>query len=337
MSQRKPGSEHRHKHSSERSNETPPARSTVGKAGAPPYRAPSPDAPKARPRGRLENYVERVGVKTRPLRDLYAFFLRSSWLKLFLVAAFLFLLFNALFAALYVAVPGSIANAEAGSFSDAFFFSVETFGAIGYGYMYSRSAYGHTVVTLEAFCSLFVIALFTGLAYSKFARPHARVLFSEPICIEQRNGVPTLTFRIANERGNDIVEAAIQVSALRTFYTQEGSRLRRFMKLELERASSPVFILSWQVFHPIDEQSPLYGLTTRQLIDEDVRIFVAVTGLDGTFAQTIHARHIYWPEVIRVGHRFSDVIEDLGNGRVRMDYRKFHDTQAQDVPSTWGE
>lgn len=277
----------------------------------------------------LEDMLLRVGQRRRPFTDLYAFLLRAPWSVVIALAVAMFLLVNAIFALLYWLAPGSVANTD-GSYLESFFFSVQTFGAIGYGFMYSQGTWGNGVVTAEAFVSLLCIAMLTGMVFAKFARPRARVLFSEPILIEKRDGVPTLTFRVANERGNDVVEASIRVSALKTVYTAEGSRLRRFYDLELERRTTPLFALSWQIFHRITEDSPLHGMSVEQMVEGDVRITVSITGLDGTFSQTIHARHMYWAEEIRDGHRFVDVMEDLGDGRVRMDYRKFHLAEPQD-------
>ena len=277
----------------------------------------------------LEFYLRRTGQTKRPLTDTYAFLLRARWPVVIGLAALVFLAMNVGFALLYELGPGSVANSD-GSFSDSFFFSVQTFAAIGYGFMSADGVWGNSVVVLEAFSSLLCIAVLTGIVFGKFARPHARVLFSEVAVVERRDGVPTLSFRVANERGNDVVEASIRVSALKTIINDEGSRLRRFYDLELERKSTPVFLLSWQVFHKIDETSPLFGMTPEQMRDEDVRLTIALTGLDGTFAQTIHARHMYWAEDLRFGHRFVDVMRDLEGGVVEMDFAKFHLTAPQD-------
>ena len=234
-----------------------------------------------------------------------------------------FLLVNFLFALLYWIVPGSIASAD-GSFEAAFYFSVQTFGAIGYGFMYSQGAWGNSIVVIESFVSLLFIAVLTGIVFAKFSRPHARVLFSENALLEMRNGVPTLTFRVANERGNDIVEASIRVSVLVTEVSEEGKTLRRLHDLELMRSNTALFTLTWQVFHPITEDSPLHGLSAEQMVAEDIRIIIGLTGLDGTFSQTIHARHMYWADDVLEDHRFVDVIENQDDGTTVMDFRKFH-------------
>jgi len=190
--------------------------------------------------------------------------------------------------------------------------------------MYSSGVWGNSVVVVESFVSLLFIAVLTGLVFAKFARPRARVLFSRNALVETRDGKPTLTFRLANERGNDVVEAELHVTVLKTHLSEEGKRLRRFYDLTLVRERTPLFILTWQVFHVIDEDSPLYGLTAQDCLDDDVRLSATLTGHDGTFSQTVHARHMYWPEEILFDHRFVDVLEERGDRKVVMDYRKFH-------------
>lgn len=283
----------------------------------------------ARPeRKSFEHYLKRVGQKPRLFTDLYAFMLRARWPIVVALFAGAFVAVNFAFALLYWAVPGSVANSD-GSLADAFYFSVQTFGSIGYGHMYAQGHWGNSVVVAEAFFSLLFLAVLTGLVFAKFARPRARVLFSDRALVETRDGKPTLTFRLANERGNDVVEASLHVAVLKTQLSAEGKRMRRFFDLSLERERTPLFILSWQVFHVIDEDSPLYGMSAQDCVDDDVRLTVTMTGHDGTFSQTVHARHMYWAEEILFDHKFVDVIEEAGGGHVVMDYRKFHSVEPE--------
>ncbi|MGF1468954.1 MAG: ion channel [Sandaracinaceae bacterium] len=283
--------------------------------------------PRAAGRGQRRDLgasIVRIGQKHAPLKDLYAYVLVMKWRWLLLAGFAFYLAINALFGALYYLVPGSIAHGD-DSFAEAFFFSVETFCAIGYGYRYADGGWGHLVVTLQGFASILAIAFSTGLVFAKFSQPHSRILFSDRMVVERRNGVPTLSFRLANERHNDaVVEASIRVSALLTVRTKEGAELRRLHDLELERSQTPLFLLSWQVFHRIDEGSPLHGWTADDLWDDDVRFVVALVGLDSVFQQTVHARRVYFAEDVAFGHRFVDVLRRLDGGRVEMDYRRFH-------------
>ena len=79
---------------------------------------------------------------------------------------------------LYVLQPGGIANAAPGSFTDAFFFSVQTMATIGYGDMHPATVYTNLLVTIEVLLGMTGLALSTGLVFARFSRPTARVMFS---------------------------------------------------------------------------------------------------------------------------------------------------------------
>ena len=272
-------------------------------------------------------------LNTRPpgLRDLYHLLLRTSWTRLFFFAALAYLAINALFGLAYYVV-GGVTNARPDSYLAHFFFSVQTFGTIGYGYMYPESTGAQSLVTAEAFASLFINAVVTGLAFAKFARPTARLLWTRSAVVTDREGVPTLMFRVANERRNHVVEATIRAALLRWEVTREGEHVRRVVDLPLVRSSSPTFILTWTVMHSITRESPLYGMTPEALEQQQVEIVLTLTGLDETLGQTIHARTSFLPGEVHFGRRFDDVLATDERGRV-LDYARFHDT----VPArlTW--
>ena len=140
-------------------------------------------------------------------KDVYHFILARGWPSFFALVAVTFLTANVLFASLYLAQPGCIAHARPGSFEDAFYFSVQTIATIGYGGMYPLTRFAHIVVVVEAMTGMLGIAVITGLTFTRFARPSARVLFANKVTITPRDGVPHLMFRMANWRRNRIVEA----------------------------------------------------------------------------------------------------------------------------------
>ena len=74
--------------------------------------------------------------------------------------------------------------------------------------------------------------------------------------------------------------------------------MRRVHDLKMARNQQPVFLLTWMAMHLIDESSPLYGETEASMKRERVRIIVTFTGIDGTFATTIHSRYMYDAEDI---------------------------------------
>jgi len=53
---------------------------------------------------------------------------------------------------------------------------------------------------------------------------------------------------------------------------------------------------------------------------------VVVSGYDVVAAQTVHARKAYQHSDLRFGHRYVDVLSIADDGRVRIDYGRFHDT-----------
>jgi inward rectifier potassium channel len=264
-----------------------------------------------------------LGAEKRGLTDLYHQVLTMpAWgLPLFLAGAYLGA--NAIFACLYMFV-GGVDGVHPGSFADAFFFSVQTLSTIGYGAMTPRGAAANVIVTVEAFFGLGLVAVSTGLIFARFSRATARVMFSRVAVITDFEGTPTLMFRAANQRGNQILEAEVMMNLLRQVSTQEGHIFRRFQELKVERARTPMFALTWTVMHTIDETSPLYGATPQDLKDWQAEIIIVLSGADDIFAQRIHARHSYLPDEIMWNQRFEDVlwIDERGN-RV-VDYGRLH-------------
>jgi inward rectifier potassium channel len=291
-------------------------------------RPPPPAAPPLVPLVGAPGIVK-VGLEKRTFDDVYHLLMEASWTRLLVLIAVAYLSTNAIFALLYVLAGDSISGAEKGSLSDAFFFSVQTLSTVGYGVMAPKGILGSTLVTFEAFIGLLGMAMASGLMFSKFARPTARVMFSSKIIVTLRNGKPCLVLRMANGRGNEIVEATLRISVLKPEVTAEGEKMRRFHDLVLTRSQTPLFTLTWMVIHVIDEQSPLHGETEASLREMNVRFIVTLTGIDSTFAQTVHARTSYFAEDMVWGGRFVDVTSQLPDGRLQVDYTKFNDVMVE--------
>ncbi len=267
----------------------------------------------------------RAGISGRVIGDLYHFLLNCSWVYLLIIAFTAFVLANVAFGFAYLAEEESIKNAHPGSFTDAFFFSVQTMMTIGYGTMAPQTFYANILVALEAFTGLLGFALMTGLFFAKFSRPTTRVLFSRVAVISVRDRIPSLMFRLANQRGNRIVEAQLHAVLVRNETTAEGEFVRRFYDLELARNQNAIFFLSWTAIHPITEKSPLYGATEASLRAEEAEIVISMIGLDETFSQTVHARYSYQADDIVWNAHFADILHRLPNRRWMIDYTRFHD------------
>ncbi|MGC1305126.1 MAG: ATPase inhibitor subunit zeta [Caulobacteraceae bacterium] len=269
--------------------------------------------------------IEVLGLERRRFQDVYHRLLTLSWWRFFLLWVCIYLGANLIFAVLYWIQPGGVLNARPWSFEDAFFFSVQTLGTIGYGTMSPHSTFANLLVTAEAFSSLALTAVGTGLIFARVSRPTARVMFSRHAVVTPRNGVPTLMFRAANVRSNQILEAEVSVNLARTVNTLEGISYRGFYNLQMVRSRSPLFALSWTVMHVIDENSPLYGADHESLIAEQAELIIVLSGADETFAQRIYARHSYLPHEVLWDQSFADILTMDEEGRRVIDYGRFHD------------
>ncbi len=276
--------------------------------------------------GRNKNVI-RKGSSHSQWRDLYHLLITLSWPKFLGAICLLYLVTNTLFAWAYLAGGNCIGNAQPGSFTDDFFFIVKTLATIGYVCMYPSTAYANGVVAIEALVGLLGVAMVTGLAFARFSIPTARVLFSNVAVIAPFNGLPTLVFRVANQRHSQIVEAQIQMTLVRNEISTEGQFMRRLHDLKLVRSRTPIFAFTLTVMHPIDDLSPLYQATADSLAEEEVQIIITITGIDETVSQTIHARHSYLSSEIIWNAHFVDILSKLPDGRREVDYNRFHDVK----------
>jgi inward rectifier potassium channel len=265
-------------------------------------------------------------MRRRPLRDLYFSLLRIPWTRLIPLLFLIYIGIVTFFTLLYLFDPHAVGGVRPGQISDVFFFSVETFATIGYGTFVPQSLYGHLVVTVEAFVGMLAVAMLAGLAFAKFSRPTARVIFSKRAVIGRLESQPVLMIRMANGRESNVIDAQAHVTMLRDEITAEGKQMRRFRDLPLVRHWSPVFALTWLAVHVIDETSPLRDETPDSLAACNAEIVVTISGVDVTYAQAVQAQFSYLASEIVWGAHFADVIEDGPDGRW-VNYDRLHDVE----------
>jgi inward rectifier potassium channel len=277
--------------------------------------------------------VEVRGAKFSIAGDWYHLMLRAPWwLDLMAIAAG-FLAVNVLFALAYQMI-GGVHGARPDSFSDLFFFSVQTMATIGYGSMYPESTGAHVLTTCEAVVGIFVIALATGVIFSKFSALRARVQFATHAVIAPMNGVPTLMFRIGHERSSRVIDALLRVVLTRTERTTEGVTMYRMYDLKLERERAPALSRSWTVMHRITAESPLHGATPESLAANEVELTLTLKGVDEASGQMLHAGHTYLDALVRWGARHADMITERSNGFL-LDLTKFNELVETEPTQTF--
>lgn len=277
--------------------------------------------------------VIREGLNPFSSLSLYHWLLTISWSKFLGFVTGAYVGVNALFAVAFLLCGPDALQSSSGSFAGhpfyrAFFFSVDTFATIGYGNIIPVGVAANTLVTIEALVNILGIALATGVIFSRFSRPSARIVYSRNAIIAPYRDGSALEFRIANGRSSQLIEVQIQVILTKLERT-DGSLVRKFYDLSLERHRVVFFALSWTVVHPIDRSSPMWGLTQKDLLDADTEILILLTGTDETLSQTVHSRSSYKADEIVWGAKFANMfMRTEADGIIGMNLSRIHDIEV---------
>jgi inward rectifier potassium channel len=259
-------------------------------------------------------------------RDIYHLILTLTWPQFAGMVLGIYLCINLVFATLYFLGGNCIAELTPGSYSDDFFFSVETLATVGYGHAYPATLYGHCVATLEILVGLFGLAVLTGLIFVRFSRPTARIKFSTVAVVAPFDGTPTLMVRLANLRHHAMVEAQFRVLFMRSELTKEGEDVRRFYPLRLQFDHLISFPAALTLRHVIDETSPLFGLNSEDLKLTDSRMLVSIVCVDPVIQAPVQSQTEYVHEQIAWNRRFAEIYTEDAAGRYTVDYSKFDET-----------
>jgi inward rectifier potassium channel len=271
--------------------------------------------------------VERTGLRFLTSLNLYHTVLTMPWSKFLSLLLLLYFVSNVVFGSLYASFGASALVDTSESpmsnlFLRGFFFSVQTFATIGYGTIHPVGVVPNLLVTVESYYSMLANALITGVVFARFARPTAKMVLSDVAVVAPYRDVTGFMFRLVNGRNNQLLEVKAQVTLAR-WVEINGRQVRRFDPLELERRSVTFFPLSWTVVHPIDENSPMYGLTEAELRADDAEFLILLTAVDETFSTIVHQRSSYKPDEVRWGHKFVNLYNKSNNGKpISINVRK---------------
>jgi inward rectifier potassium channel len=262
----------------------------------------------------------------------YHLLLTVSWGKFLSLMTLSFVLLNTMFALAYLAcgegaLAGGIIEHGYGTFWQAFFFSVHTFATIGYGNVSPVGMAANIIVVLESLAGLLATALITGLIFARFSRPTARIVFSNQAVIAPYKNSTAFMFRITNARKTQLIAVEAKVN-LSLYESGNAPTNRRFHQLTLERSQVDVFPLSWTIVHPIDEDSPLNGLTPEKLRQSDAEFVILLTAIDETSAQMVHTRSSYKCGELVWNAKFSNIYEPIAeNEPITIDVSRLHDIE----------
>ena len=287
--------------------------------------------PRSRPmRTDLDFEFFKIGADRFDLTDPYHLALTAPWPHFAVGVFVLYGFINLIFAALYLAQPGCVANARPGSVADAFFFSIETLATVGYGEMAPATAYGHSVAAAEIISGMAFTAIMTGLIFVRFSKPKARILYAENLVITRHNGRPNLIMRIGNRRSTMLTNTSVRVHALLQETTREGQTYRQAHELSLARASAPIFPMTLTIMHEIDEHSPLHPYDLKTLAQADIRIFLSLEARDPDLAAMVYDLKTYRASDILYGRRFVDTVVRMSEGGIVVDLTRINLTEPDE-------
>jgi inward rectifier potassium channel len=200
-------------------------------------------------------------------------------------------------------------------FTEAFFFSAQTITTLGYGQVAPLGLLANIVAATESMMGLLSFALATGMVYSRFSKPSAKLKYSEQAVIAPYKDINGFMFRVVNPHGNQLleVEASVSLSIL-----GEDSELRNFYPLDLERSKVVFLPAVWTIVHPITDDSPFKGLSTEDLLRRDMEVIVVIKAFDESFSQSVYSRSSYKFDELKWGEKFKYLMSQR-NGKVSVD------------------
>jgi inward rectifier potassium channel len=256
----------------------------------------------------------------------YHSLLTMPWWKFHAFIITLFVGINAVFAIAFTlagrdAVTGVVPGSWVEQCVEDFFFSVQTFTTVGYGGLAPHGLVGNVLAVADVFVGLLSFALATGLFFARFARPTAKIVFSDNALVAPYRGGTALEFRIVNARDNQLIE--VEVKVLFSYWVEvDGARRKRFDELALERRTVAFFPLSWTIVHAITPESPMAGMSARDLADAEAEFLILITAIDETFSQTVHTRSSYVHSEIVWNAKFSDILRTRDDGEIAVDLHR---------------
>jgi inward rectifier potassium channel len=269
--------------------------------------------------------VVEVGLRRRPMKDLYHWLVTGPWARLLLVYALVYFATEGLFAAIDFAV-GDVPVVR-GAFATALVQAVRAPVDGGDVAAPLRTVLAGVVASVEGFVRWLEVAIGAGIILNKFSLLRARVIFSRVAVIAPVDGGLSLMFRMANERTSNIIDAKVNALLVWNETDERGDLVRRAHDLPLARGGSALFTHAWTANHPIDRDSPLYGTDETGLQVSEAEVIVSLSGYDEALTRVMYARYVYPAEKVLWNFRFREIVKALPDGRRRIDYRRFHEAE----------
>ena len=279
--------------------------------------------------------IKRLGEPRLRSYEWYHDLITMKWTRFIGVVLISYIIANTIFATVYFWLGVEHLSgiephlAEWRKFAEAYFFSSQTLTTLGYGRIAPVGFWTSLVAAIESMLGLIGFALATGLLYGRFSRPNAKILFSSNALITPYRGGRALMFRLVNQRHSQLIEVEVEVT-LTINNTVSGQR--EYHPLTLERRRIALFPLSWTIVHPMDQDSPLFNATVKELFDREIEIIVVIKAFDDTFSQTIYQRTSYRADEIMEGAKFVPMFTRSESGDTTLNFALIDAHEKSELP-----
>ncbi len=278
----------------------------------------------------------RTGLRFWESFNFYHYLVGISWLKFMIIILAGYVAVNFVFATVFYLIGvdshllGIIAHNESQKFLEAFFFSFQSFTTTGYGRISPIGPLASSIAAFESLIGLLMLAIATGLFYGRFSRPKSKILYSKNAIIAPFKDINGFQFRIANKQRSEMIDVEIRVTFSKLVF-ESGLPARKFYNLELEYTKINFFPLTWTINHPIDKESPLYGMTNEDFDRSQAEWFILLQGFDDMFSTVVNSRSSYRYNEVVVGAKFDNLYGKDSSGRVTVELDKIDDYHEMEL------
>lgn len=274
--------------------------------------------------------VRRTGLGGINNLDIYNWLISASLIKLIAVIIISYLVINLFFGGIYYLVGaehfGGLdynGNSEFQKFLGLFFFSAQTITTLGYGHIYPIGNGASIAAAGESLLGLLSFAMATGVLYGRFSKPNAHVLYSENMLISPYKDMKALMFRVVNKKQYELIECEVGVTLA---ITNPETQKRDFINLKLELNHVNFMPLSWTIVHAIDENSPVAGLSLKDMEERDAEVIVLFKAINDTYSQTVYTRNSYKAEDMIDKARFKPLKQEVNRaGKLKVLVTDIHE------------
>jgi inward rectifier potassium channel len=280
----------------------------------------------------------KYGLGAQRAERFYLSALNAPWPQFLAWLVGTVLLINGVFAIGFRALgPEALSGAATMGVSDPFLralsFSISVFTTTGLDGVHAVGATAHWLVIAESILGVLFFITASGLMIARLTRPRMRLQFSESAIVAPYEGGRGLMFRMVNVQPSGLSDVRVKMNLIR-YETLDGVRQRNFHELALERDAVEFFNLHWTVVHPINETSPLRGITPEELAASEAELVISVNAHEETFSTRVRARTSYTYDDLRWDVKFASIFTSAPDGIIAIDVERLSRTERLEEGAT---